>query len=242
MPCPRDTDTPHVQDTTAPSAVIRLLDLVWSQANTATNHSWERLNHAMHAALRMAIGAGFTFALDDLATIAAQYRFGYWCGESPEWIYTAAVVASNRSAIQSYEAWKQRKPFVMDDVRLGHVHRKRERLTVGSRFVWQGYEVTVTSFSANGQSLTACSYQPRVEGSYMDVIEKRFRITHADITAERKERHERGALIAQLTAAARADATRAAILAALGVTTRAELDRVPLARLRKVAAQYPALP
>lgn len=54
--------------------VIALLNLVWEQTNTATAHSWERLNHAMRNALELAIGAGFPFALEDMQYIMMAPR------------------------------------------------------------------------------------------------------------------------------------------------------------------------
>src|SRR5436190_1845293 len=93
------------------SPVIQLLDLTWAQTNAALGQSSERLNHAMQNALALTIGAGFPWELADMASISHQYRFGYWCRESPEWIYTLAVQVLNLSAAQSYEAWQGRQPF-----------------------------------------------------------------------------------------------------------------------------------
>src|SRR5262245_17686092 len=115
------------------NAVIALLDLTWNHTNQAGGHSYERLNYAMQQALTLAIGAGFPWQVDDMAYIATHYRFGYWCRESPEWIYTLAVHCNNLAAAQSYEAWQGRKPFIADQVEppgygsRGFLHRSGTR-------------------------------------------------------------------------------------------------------------------
>ena len=100
------------------SPVDRLLTIVWENTLKATGHSWERLNHAMHAALKLAIGAGFEFETDDMKQVMANYRTGYWIGD-PEWCYSMAIGQGNLSAAKSYEAWKAREPFIADDVDIG---------------------------------------------------------------------------------------------------------------------------
>lgn len=179
------------------SDVIDLLDLVWSSANDSTGFSWERLNHGMRAALSLAIGSGFKFAEDDMKYIFSNYRSGYWLGDTTEWIYTEAIGVENDTAIKSYEKLKNREPIIADEVdgnsrsQFSHgnnVTRAKCRLFVGARFVWRGIRVTVTSFAEDSSYCTACSYKPRAEGSYENKIDKRFKISRADIITERAER------------------------------------------------------
>ena len=85
------------------SAAIQLLDLVWSSANKATEHSWERLNHGMRAALSLAIGAGLKFEEGDVAHVLSNYRSGYWIGESSEWIYSDAITVGNELALADWK-------------------------------------------------------------------------------------------------------------------------------------------
>lgn len=229
------------------SAAIQLLDLVWANANTATAHSWERLNHAMHKALSLAIGAGFEFSIGDMAHVGSNYRSGYWIGDSSEWIYHLAIASENATAYQSYEAWKKREPFIADDVEMqehgGFIHanfigRQRERLSVGARFEWKGAKLKVNSFAADQSYVNAASYKPRKKGEYGDKIDKRFKISRADILAERAERKERGQLMESLTKAATAAGTAETITKALGVKTKSDYAKLPIEKIRKVAAKF----
>jgi hypothetical protein len=234
----------HIDDLKDKSPAMQVLSLVWEHSNKGVAHSWERLNHAMWTALSLVIGAGFLFREDDMATIANSFRFGYWCGETPEWIYTTAVNATNVSAAKSYEAWKNRKPFIADNVgyayhgRGPYMHggsdRQRDRLTVNSVFKWKGYKVTVTSFSDDQLQVIACSYKD----SSRNKVEKRFRITREDLLADRAERKERDQILKALGAHTRKHSNLKEVQTALGVTTNDELDRLPVAKLRSVVEQF----
>lgn len=174
------------------SKPIQLLDLVWQGANGATSHSWERLNQSMCAALELAVGSGMTFRPDDFTYILNSYRTGRWIGSSTEWVYTVAIQVSNKSAIDSFESHYKRQPFIADCVRTGGARgfthggggpRQRERLAVGFSFPWKGETVTVTSFAEDSSYLTACAYAGEERKPAA-----RFRITPADIKADRAER------------------------------------------------------
>jgi hypothetical protein len=178
------------------SLPVQLLDLVWRGANEATSHSWERLNQSMRAALELGVGSGRTFAPDDFTYILNSYRTGRWIGESAEWFYALAIQVSNKSAIDSFERHYRRGPFVADCVRVGgaggFTHggggpRQRERLAVGFSFPWKGETVTVTSFAEDSSYLTACAYAGEKRKPAA-----RFRITPADIKADRAERKAAG--------------------------------------------------
>ncbi len=231
------------------SAVIQLLDLVYGNACAATSHSWERINHAMRGGLELAVGSGMKFDAGDMRHVFTNYKSGYWIGESSEWVYSLAISCENTSAYQSYEATKGREPFLADDVRIldrsGFTHgnylsRQRERLNVGAVFAWKGLELTVTSFADDSSYVNACSYKSRVKGSYAHKIDKRFKITRAELLTERSERKERKQLLDQLTKSAEASGNGMAekIARALGARNRSDYARLPIEKIRKVAEKF----
>ncbi len=174
------------------SPAYKLLALVWE--NTPPG-SWDRVNHAMRAAMKLAILAGLRFDQADFGVVCCVFRGGYWY-RSEDW-YAMAVAAGNIAAAHALESYLERKPFIADDVDPGqnetYAHstgtRKRGRLAVGLRFPWKGFRVTVTSFADDGTYLTACVYSAWKPDESRKV-EKRFRITVADIQADRKERKD----------------------------------------------------
>jgi len=181
------------------SDVLDLLDTVWRGCDRATSHSWSRVNSSMSSALALAIGSGMKFGADDFAEIERRYRFHYWGGESrggfAEGFYCTAVAEGNVSACQAFEKWKGRKPFIVDNVQPGtgarFAHRvgfrQSSRLCVGSRFTWDGREVTVTSFSEDGTYLTACTYhEPDQAHPYGVRVKQRYTITNRDIREQRR--------------------------------------------------------
>lgn len=232
------------------SAVIRMLDIVYGNANEATGHSWERLNHAMRDALSLAIGSGLKFFKGDLTYIGKNYRSGYWRGESDEWIYCLAVTVGNMSAIQSFEQWKGREPFIATNVSPSHHHngylhmsgdRQKERLAVGFKFNWEGKQVTVTSFAPDSSYLTACSYK-RVKGKNdrygRDKLEKRFRITRSELLQGRAHDRERKRLIERAQNAPK-EAFEKIRRAVKRYKTEAA---IPLDKLREVVDKHAPLP
>jgi len=194
------------------SAAMRLMDLVWSENAQATAFSWERLNHAMASALHLAICNGMEFAagtepssaISDFQTLCNRYRMGRWGGEV-ERFYAAACITGNLSACHAFEAWKKRPPFIVDGADPGSRHdalhmsstRQRGRAAVGFRFPWKGETVHVTSFAREGAHLVACSYHQRGPTDYTDRILHRYKITPADILADRKQRKAAVAMIAE---------------------------------------------
>ena len=240
------------------SAVIELMELVWANANRATGHSWERKNHALRGALKMAIGAGFEFAARDLDVIANDFGFGYWCGESDEWIYGLAIQVGNMSAIHEFERWKSREPFIAENLDISersgsYVHltgkRKKERLHVGCTFMWQGHKVVVNSFAKDSAYVNVGAYK-KVKStngrysSYSDKLERRFKITREELLTGRAEDRERRRLRERLEKAC-VNGTQAKIVRALGgqrIVRGAFLNDVPIDRLRKVADKYAPVP
>jgi hypothetical protein len=225
----------------AVSPAIELLQMVWDHCNRGTGFSYERLNHAMSAALELAIGSGFRFATGDFLTTSESFRFGYWGGADnggfAESFYATAVKVDNMSAIQAFEAWKGRGPLIVDDVACeqygrwshGGGKRKKGRACVGCRFPWNGETVTVTSMPRGDAPLVACSYEKTDDGRQGKILH-RYKITAADIQADRAERKERDSLLAR--AMATVDPGRIGLR--LRVETREELYRVPLVKMQKV--------
>jgi hypothetical protein len=189
------------------------LEAAWYGANKGTAHSWERLNHAMQDALRLAIGAGLKFEPGDWGRIASSFGFDRWIGaEGEERFYALAVQVGNMSAVKAMEDAWGRRPFIADRVKPGralhgYLHgndltkRKRCRLAVGFEFQWETTEVTVTSFAPDDSYLTACSY--RRDGGYdkcpvcvqprrwpKSVLDRKFTITHADLRAAHRSAPE----------------------------------------------------
>lgn len=181
------------------SAAYRLLQMVWRHSQVAAGPSWDRLNHSMRAALYLAIQSGMHFNLGDFARFADEFGSGYWLHNdvgnmTGEMAYRSALVYDNLSAARSFEAWKQRPPFIVDQILGtaescgdGHFHAHASgRLALGFRFAWQGLMVTVTSFADDGQSITACTYKdrPKDRPYYPQRISRRFKITHEALKAE----------------------------------------------------------
>jgi len=189
------------------SAAFRLMELVYDFSCADTGHSWDRINHAMRSSLHTAIQGGLRFNRVDFAMLAERLGSGYWLRNDGgnmvgEWFYREALIYGNSSAAQSFEAWKRRPPFIVDRIEgsdcaysNGHFHvPKTGRLAMGFRFHWAGLVVTVTSFSDDGQSLTACAYKNRPIGKYgyegALKISRRFKITIEALRAEMTHRRK----------------------------------------------------
>ena len=134
------------------SDAMKLMELVWRGNAKAARFSWERLNHAMWKALHLAIANGMNFAEGDFAEIKKRFGMSYWGINNGhmlgEGFYYAACTTGNLSACRSFEAWKGRGPFIVDQVDpcayggSPGLHRasdrKRGRVAVGCRFPWKG--------------------------------------------------------------------------------------------------------
>lgn len=194
------------------SPAIYLLQHVWSNEGHGAGRSWERLNSAMKSALALAIEHLFRFEEGDFDEISKRFNFGYWGGQDTggfaEGFYSIACAVDrghgarchgpNRSACIAFEKYKGREPFIYKEPTcLSGV-----RLACGSRFMWAVgdlvYEPTVTSFAADGLSLSACTYKSH--DGYERKVEKRFKITlealreqNAKVVASVKESKKKGA-------------------------------------------------
>lgn len=184
------------------SPAIRMLTVIWQNSQEATGHSWLRLNQAMRGGLMLAVEAGLTFEVGDLAECGKRFNAGYWFGENIEDFYRRAVCYGNSSAWKCYEEWAQRKPFILAGARVhanyggGRMGESLARLVEGAEFVWNGERVKVSSFNDKNGSFTACSYtyEPGVNCEKCNRLTAypeskllhRYTITHAMLAEEKK--------------------------------------------------------
>ena len=182
---------------------LQLLSLIWENAQTATGHSWLKLNHALGETLSLAIRAGFKFDLGDWKAME-RFRPGYW--RYIENNYRDAVVYRNASAYQAIEEHLGRKPFIVKGASIdlhtgdGPCGEGLARLIIGAQFDWDGRRVKVTSIE--NAHVVACAYPPWTHADsdpcptcdrsrkYQSSSDykplKRYKITHADIAAAKK--------------------------------------------------------
>ena len=163
------------------SSAMKLISHVWSHKQEGTSHSWERINSAMQAAVKLAITAGLKFAKGDFERIAETMRIHYW-SNTEQW-YGMAINFGNASAVASIEKWKDRKPFLIRLKENKHAtpSKTRRRLYVDARFFWKDNYVKVTSFASDQSHIVACGYSGRNTPS------RRFKISHEDIVAYHSE-------------------------------------------------------
>jgi hypothetical protein len=176
------------------STAYALISHVWEHNCEEVSHSWRTVNASMHTAVSLAITSGLTFVPDDFRRVYDEMRGSYWFGQYDrgsygEGFYVTACKEGNASACKSFEAWKERPPFVFGG----------KRLYVGSQLAWGDAKyLKVTSFAENGESLVACSYKTDEEsmGGYgaEHKIDKRITISIKEMReAERKTRAKNAA-------------------------------------------------
>lgn len=159
------------------SESMMLLTHVWNCGRGVKPFSEARFRATLHDALELVIIGGLEFDINDCSKFhdAFSWGVGYYVeqllsfGES---FYSLAIIASNISACHSFEKYRNRKPFITNDVDHNYhtlrsmpgrwdITRPRDRLGVGSKFSWQGKRVIVTSFDDKNGKVIACSYKPR---------------------------------------------------------------------------------
>ena len=174
------------------SPALRLIRLVWENHGQQQGKSNIRDDHAIDAALCLAIRYGLRFEPDDFKKLADWFK-GYAAPISlifgDERHYALACGAErgieNKSAAIAFEHWKKRKPFL---IRESRKVKTPTRVYVGFQFDWHYQLVTCTSFKDDGSALIACTYeqgdvQPGCVtcghgGSERQKIRNRIRITH----------------------------------------------------------------
>lgn len=123
--------------------------------------SWQRPNWALADTLKAAIGAHLSFREDDFQAMWRTMNGHYWMGNSEgsvcgEHFYRIAVEHGHTPACISFEKYAGRPAALWAwDV------RTPARLCIGSKFQWQGKEVTVTNMKAD--HLVACSYRQNLD-------------------------------------------------------------------------------
>ena len=231
------------------SPAYTLCQHVWDHVQEATRHSWERLNATMAGALGLAIGGGLRFEVADFVDIFDDFRGDYWGAYGTggwEGYYRKAIQCGNMSAVKSFESWKGRPPFIVDDREEWGFSGPKKRLYAGAEFRWKGEHATVTSFSQDGPAVIACSYKDRQNPDAYEraKIARRYTISVADIHADRKDRVERKALHDALVAWQSDNKKRtAAVTAELKrnkVKNHGDFFTIPIERFRKMVADVGA--
>ena len=159
------------------SDAMVLLTHMWNRGRRVKPFSEARFRAIMHDALELAVIGGLKFDIDDCSKFhdAFSWGAGYYKEQLlsfDEHSYTLAIVASNTSALHSFENYHTRKPFIANLVdhnyqmlrsMLGRwdITRLRDRLGIGSKFTWRGEQVTVTSFDDKNGRIICCSYKPQ---------------------------------------------------------------------------------
>lgn len=158
----------------ADSPALAFVRHLYTFGQQATDHSWQRLNAALFAAVEVAIDGGLEFAEGDFQALYDKFKGAHWLGTPPNGFYSAACMCGNLSAARSFESAMGFKPYILEG----------QRVYVGRRFAWNGQQVRCTSIAKDG--LIACSYKDRKKGEYAEKIDRRYTITNEEMAAEDK--------------------------------------------------------
>jgi hypothetical protein len=195
------------------SAALRFVTLAWE---CLPHGSWRRLNSAMFRTLKTAILGGMHFEPGDVTAIYKAFNAAHWIGEADEVLYAMACAGESGANVPAAMAWEAH--FGRPAYLWAEKTKTPERLHVGAEFTWQGQLVKVTSFDESGTYLTACSYKDRGR------IDRRFKVTHAELVARRKDYDDRRrAMQRQLVACETMEALESAWAPLAGHTVK-ELD------------------
>lgn len=183
------------------TTVHDLYERLMRRTFAATPWTGEKNASVVAAFWKLLISGGVKFQLSDLKEIKAwsaadTWRPGFYGPD--EGHYGLAVHESNISFCRCYEAYLGRKPFITKGIGYGYGHsgyvchgsRKTQgRLVVGAQFLWDGRQVTVTSFKDEKQSLVACVYYAKTEDEKYErtKIKKRYTISIAEFAKARKK-------------------------------------------------------
>lgn len=173
----KDTVDMASTETPEPSAALALIRHV--EENMGPLSGIDR-DHARAAAIRVAIVAALPFNELDWMGLPLEERW-----------YTFAAKQGHLSALRAMERAFEREPFIY----------RGQRLAIGSSLVWVGLDrsqpqlrglpfpgdcgnwdgasATVTSFSADGESLTACSYETGAD--HRSKVRRRYTIPVAGL-------------------------------------------------------------
>ncbi len=147
------------------SPAYHLIEHVFQNQGHRQGHSRERFRDGMSQAIRLAVGHGLKFDVDDFVKISNNFRY-----RATEQDYALACGIErgrhNPTAAIAYEAYKKRKPFLLRSVGYPLSPSKTaNRVAVGMRFGWLKAKadkiptvLTCTSFAEDGSYFTACSH------------------------------------------------------------------------------------
>ena len=160
------------------SPALTMIRAVWHGGRSpGYPNSWEHLNQSISGALSLAITSGLCFDPEDIGEV---FRKGRVAGDADAY-HTLAVKSGNRSAADSFDRMRHRKPLTIGKrfpFNPGRCHLRR--VFVGVWLDWQGDNVQVTSFADDGESVIACAYHPYEVGKPTR-IRRRYTITRRDL-------------------------------------------------------------
>lgn len=145
--------------------VVNLIEIAW-HSKKVLPYSPIRVRHTRRDFILLTVMMGFKFTTSTFRHLYDIYNGRLYL--DIETFYTCAVTVKNISAARTVEDYLKRKPFIFVDVEPGFNYfstgthgpvRKRGRVALGYKFVWNNERVTVTSFSEDGTYLVACSYK-----------------------------------------------------------------------------------
>lgn len=149
------------------SPAMKLIMHVYQHEGHGRGRSRQQSSEAVSSAVKVAIRYGLKWDKGDFAALAKQRRQSYHdtsVYQSTERDYSLACgsdrASANPTAATSYEAWRNRKPFLLCD----RSNVTPTRVYVGRRIEWYGDDMEVTSFND-------------VEGYFIAV---KHRYSHAD--------------------------------------------------------------
>lgn len=151
------------------SPALTLVVHVWNFVRWRSKQHYQTV---MAEALHLAIKGDLEFADDDIKHILHACGGHNWFHGTNQ--YITAVEARNTSACRALEVAAGHGPFIWESY----------RIAVDSDLIWNGVPCKVTSFAKN-DTIIACSYKP---SGYPRKIDKRFRITRAELRVAEKAR------------------------------------------------------
>lgn len=161
-------------------SIVQTVSQRWGECGMT--HSWTRLNGDVFAAIRLAIQSGLRFAEDDYAAMVEITR-GHLTSANVEQLHALACKEGNKSAADSIDRHLGRKALLFGKHFVGFEPPRnalRNRVFVGAQIRRDDVgPVFVTSFGADGESVTACLYHPYPDHSK---VKARYRYTRADLS------------------------------------------------------------
>jgi len=139
--------------------------------------SWIRLNRHLADAIYIAISGGLRFDVTDFGRFMSIGK-GH-IPDDAECYHAVAVNVGNKSAANSIDAYLGRRTLYIGKRFDWTPDRNMlRRAHVGCQIYLGGRHVTITSFSEDGESVTACAYRSHPNHRK---VEKRLTLTRADL-------------------------------------------------------------